>query len=342
MKKIIPLLIIIMLPFIFTSCGCDHQYKEKTTKTATCITNGEKTYTCTLCNDYYTEETPLGEHSYESAITKKATCAEKGITTFTCSLCKDSYTEDIEMVPHTFENAKVTKKPTCTVEGEKSSTCKVCKKTEITEKISVIDHEFVDTVTKKATCTTNGEITPTCKCGKKGTPIKTNKTQHKYTEEIIVLPTYKTTGQRKYTCINCNDSYTENIEKLSAYNILSKTQEGSSYITDALNYMNTALKHYKNGKHSSGQSAVANMLVKTGYAINQFQTAYNLCENHSDLNEIKSLLSNTISELEYVKQYTSVSTYDYYDIAMDIYYKKTYQNVTNYENQLISLFSELS
>ena len=33
------------------------------------------------------------DHVYESKVTKEATCTEAGVMTYTCSVCQDSYTE---------------------------------------------------------------------------------------------------------------------------------------------------------------------------------------------------------------------------------------------------------
>ncbi len=44
------------------------------------------------CND---SENSKCEHLYVEQITKEATCAETGLKTFTCSLCENTYTENI-------------------------------------------------------------------------------------------------------------------------------------------------------------------------------------------------------------------------------------------------------
>ena len=75
---------------------CDHNYTSKVTTKATCTKDGVKTFTCSVCNDSYTEAiAATGKHNYTSKVTTKATCTKDGVKTFTCSVCNKSYTEKI-------------------------------------------------------------------------------------------------------------------------------------------------------------------------------------------------------------------------------------------------------
>lgn len=82
--------------------------------------------------------TASGEHihNYIAVVTKEPTCAEKGIKTYTCSECNDFYTEEIPTVPHTV--AVITAvEPTCTEEGKtEGKYCSVCN-TILEEQISI-------------------------------------------------------------------------------------------------------------------------------------------------------------------------------------------------------------
>ena len=144
MKKVIILTVTLLLSLMLAACNCEHRYEEKITTEASCTAVGVKTFTCTECNESYTEEIPVLEHAYKSAITKDPTCVEKGVKTFTCETCKGSYTEEIEMVAHTIGDIKVIKEPTCTQEGEKGTSCTVCGATDLTESIAKLEHSYKD------------------------------------------------------------------------------------------------------------------------------------------------------------------------------------------------------
>ena len=195
MKKLIVLaLVILAVCLTFAACSCEHQYEEKITTEASCSAIGIKTFTCTKCNDSYTEEIPMIEHSfgtatvtkeptcteegeksvtckacgtskvtdtvskkshaYVSEITTESTCAVAGVKTYTCSVCNDSYTEPLPMLSHTW-TSKVTTEPTCTAEGVKTFTCTECAESR-TEAVAQISHTEVIDAAKKATCTSTG------------------------------------------------------------------------------------------------------------------------------------------------------------------------------------------
>ena len=83
--------------------ACEHEYVSSTTKKATCVSEGERTYTCKLCNHKYTEPIPKTNHSYTSNITKEATITETGVKTYTCSICGESYTQTIDKIKSDWE-----------------------------------------------------------------------------------------------------------------------------------------------------------------------------------------------------------------------------------------------
>ena len=67
----------------------------KVTKQATCKEDGEKLYTCTVCNATKTEPIPKSTaHTYDGGrVTKQATCREDGEKLYTCTVCGESRTE---------------------------------------------------------------------------------------------------------------------------------------------------------------------------------------------------------------------------------------------------------
>lgn len=138
----------------------------KVTKEAICTEDGEKTYTCTVCNTTKTEVIPATGHQHkEVRNAKKAICTEDGYTGDTyCTDCNTKLESGtvVNKLGHTWDNGVITKEATETEEGVKTYTCKTCGETK-TEKIPVTSHHLDQgTITKKATCTENGEKTYHC------------------------------------------------------------------------------------------------------------------------------------------------------------------------------------
>ncbi|MDE7185923.1 MAG: hypothetical protein K2O13_00185 [Lachnospiraceae bacterium] len=86
-----------LMSFALTGCGkCEHEFDNGViTKESTCTEEGEKTFTCTLCEETKVESVPLKSHTYEEEVTKKPTFEEEGEKTFVCESCGESYTEPI-------------------------------------------------------------------------------------------------------------------------------------------------------------------------------------------------------------------------------------------------------
>ncbi|NSH56013.1 hypothetical protein G4945_12275 [Anaerostipes hadrus] len=138
----------------------------KVTKEATCTKDGEKTYTCTVCNTTKTEAIPATGHQHkEVRNAKKATCTEDGYTGDTyCTDCNTKLESGtvINKLGHTWDNGVITKEATETEEGVKTYTCKTCGETK-TESIPMAYHHWDQgTVTKEPTCTEKGEKTHHC------------------------------------------------------------------------------------------------------------------------------------------------------------------------------------
>lgn len=164
-----------------------HEFGEWTGEHADCENDGKLVRSCEICGEQeVVKETATG-HSYESKVTKEPTTTAVGIRTFTCSLCDDSYTEEIPKLEEAHKHSyteKITKEPTCTDKGEKSFTCS-CGDS-YTETVEALGHDVVDGAcsrcdyvepslpshthsytasTVTATCTTAGKTIYTCGCG---------------------------------------------------------------------------------------------------------------------------------------------------------------------------------
>ena len=188
----------------------------KVTKEATCTEDGEKTYTCTVCNTTKTKVIPATGHQHkEVRNAKKATCTEDGYTGDTyCTDCNTKLESGtvINKLGHTWDNGVITKEATETEEGVKTYTCKTCGETK-TEKIPVTSHHLDQgTITKKATCTENGEKTYHCTdadCDK--TYVETiPATGHKFDSwKTVKAQSIYSGAVQKRTCNSCGKKETK-------------------------------------------------------------------------------------------------------------------------------------
>jgi len=178
---------------------CDHNYTSKVTIEATCTKDGVKTFTCSLCNDSYTEAiAATGKHNYTSKVTTEATCTKDGVKSFTCSLCNDSYTEAIVATGKHNYTSKVTTEATCTKDGVKSFTCSLCNDS-YTEAIVALGH-IVNTNNVCTVC--NQQALPMTEqeveIAKKITKIGINYTSYDFTNGTDLWITLKDTDGKQY------------------------------------------------------------------------------------------------------------------------------------------------
>lgn len=140
---------------------------------------------------------------------KESTCKEEGYSGDT--YCKDcgeciSTGHATEKKEHSGGTATCTHKAKCSVCGAEYGT------------LNPNNHEAIKLVGKKdADCTSSGYTGDKCCSGcnavlEKGKTIAA--TGHDYHSEITRQPTTTAEGERTYTCVNCNDTYTETIPKL--------------------------------------------------------------------------------------------------------------------------------
>ena len=129
------------------------------TRQPTVTSEGEMTYTCTVCGDTKVEAIPrleeesCKEHTFDKGIvTKQPTVDAEGEMTYTCTVCGETKTEAIPRLEnepckeHAFDKGVVTKQPTIDAEGEMTYTCTVCgeAKTEIISRLDDPRKKFTD------------------------------------------------------------------------------------------------------------------------------------------------------------------------------------------------------
>lgn len=208
-----------------------HYLTRKITKKATCTEDGVITYTCTECNESYTEKIPATGHKYNDVVTE-ASCDKGGYTLHTCANCGDTYKDDFT-APTGHKYTKTTvKQPSCDTDGVSVYTCDTCGDS-YSEVIKAKGHIYASEVTKKANCTDDGVITYTCAiCGDKYTEVIKAK-GHNYSAEVTKKANCTDDEVITYTCANCGDKYTEVI-KAKGHNYSAKVTKKATCDTDGV------------------------------------------------------------------------------------------------------------
>ena len=191
-----------------------HTYTSEVKVEATCTEVGEVVYTCSICDDVYSEVISAKGHDYAETVTKP-TCTEKGYTTYKCKNCNHSYTgNQTNATGHKWGEWVTTKEPTTSTTGTAERKCSNCGKVE-TKTLDKLPeehkHSYTGKVTTEATCTKDGVKTYTCSCGDSyKETIKA--TGHKYSVSSSKAATCTEDGYKNYKCSNCGDTYTETVK----------------------------------------------------------------------------------------------------------------------------------
>lgn len=190
MKRTLLVIMVLLVAFCLTACGCEHEWNEATCTTPkTCklceATEGEvaahqwQDATCIdpkTCKDCKTTEGEAAGHTWEEATCTdaktckvcketegealghtwaEATCTEAKI----CTVCSE---KEGEALGHTADSWTVEKEPTCAELGAESSVCSVCNET-VTRDIATVEHTPGEWQIKvKATMTSDGTEVQTC------------------------------------------------------------------------------------------------------------------------------------------------------------------------------------
>ncbi len=230
-----------------TLCGAtegekgDHVWNAGTvTKPFDCVTTGEKTYACTICNETRVEIVVAQGHTYTDAVVAP-TCVNTGYTRHTCA-CGASYDDAfVDALDHDWQS-----EPTCahdrtcsrcdTKEAALTHTYALVSETEAgcktaateTYRCSGCEDEYTDTVAPAHGHDILG-VTPTekhssgCaytlvyKCNTCGEDVDRDTVyHHTYIASITRDATCKTDGEKVLTCADCGDKKTESVEKTEA------------------------------------------------------------------------------------------------------------------------------
>jgi len=91
-----------------TKLICIHDYISKITAAPSCLDDGLITYTCSLCDDSYTQVLEATGHDYKTAVFPPG-CETGGYTEHCCAVCGDTYRDaEIPAIGHNYENGVCT------------------------------------------------------------------------------------------------------------------------------------------------------------------------------------------------------------------------------------------
>ncbi|MFA6680825.1 MAG: hypothetical protein WCS35_02240 [Sphaerochaeta sp.] len=134
-KLIWTLVILVLLTFSFAACSpnvIDSSYHEHSwddgiiTIPMTCTTQGEKVFTCQLCNEKRFEIIPASHSWGNTNVVIPATCLSNGMVTYECSICHAQKNETVQALGHKWVDIEIISAVTCKNSGLKKSKCSVC------------------------------------------------------------------------------------------------------------------------------------------------------------------------------------------------------------------------
>ena len=204
---------------------------------ATCTAEGsyDEVVYCTVCKAKISREKkaiPVIAHTLTATAAKAATCTEAGnIAYWTCEACHGVFSDTAGKNPVTQKDTVIKAlghtpsspvhenevAPTCTADGSYDAVvlCAVCNHeiSRETVTVSALGHSLVQHKAQAATCTQDGwEDYETCSRCEYTTYQVIPALEHSYDEGKITTPaTCTEDGEKTFTCIRGDDSYTERI-----------------------------------------------------------------------------------------------------------------------------------
>lgn len=124
--------------------GCKHSYTSSVTAAPTCVKEGVKTFTCTLCGKSYTEAVPVIAHNYgEWSTEREATCAAEGLEAASCSVCGRVMKRTTPKNGSHIFSVVSTVPAGCETDGSVKEMCTLCGET-VTKTLAATGHLFIN------------------------------------------------------------------------------------------------------------------------------------------------------------------------------------------------------
>ena len=152
------------------------------------------------------------EHNYQPEIIEYADEEHDGLRQYTCIYCQDTYQETIPRTGHHFGEFKMEQAADCIHEGVKVRECTECGEKEYEIIPYTNRHDYGEWYTEESpTCSVLGISQRTCRvCGGVEQKIIPAEGSHAYQKTQIPAGCTED-GQIIYRCINCGDTYSEQI-----------------------------------------------------------------------------------------------------------------------------------
>ena len=88
-------------------------------------------------------EYDLNAHAYRLTADVLPTCTVTGLKTYTCSYCQDTYSDVVPVLGHAYTGTSYA--PTCTLEGYTNNVCNRCDYSIVTNRVDTIPHSYLGT-----------------------------------------------------------------------------------------------------------------------------------------------------------------------------------------------------
>lgn len=194
--------------------SCHHKWVE-ISNTATCQSEGIRTFKCSVCNLSKSEKSDIGNHVELIVEAVEPTCTEYGKTEGKiCSVCGEVLVKQEPIPPAHKEVVLQSVQPTCTKDGlTEGLGCSVCGVVFKSQKIVKASHTVEIIPAVEMTCTTDG-YTEGTKCSVCGEILEEPVIiQHSHGEEVDVSGYAATCTQNGLTdgklCLRCNQMTVE-------------------------------------------------------------------------------------------------------------------------------------
>ena len=147
--------------------GGEHRFSLTETVEPTCLSDGRKTYRCSICGDEYSDVIHSDGHKYAVVDELPPDGKNDGSRVYRCSVCGDEYTESISSCTHAY--ATETVDPTCLSDGRITKICFICGHTDTTV-LPATGHTLTDVSRNEPTCEEQGSTSGVCSvCGERVT-----------------------------------------------------------------------------------------------------------------------------------------------------------------------------
>lgn len=210
---------------------------------ATCHQSGSQSHHCTRCEER-TDITllPATGHTWgETTVIVAATCTSEGSGSITCKNpnCNETITQTISATGHQYGGEfTIDLAATCEKEGSKSQHCIHCGHAGEGIAIPALGHMAGDTTQEhiiSPNCHNDGQYDKVCYCSYcqkelfRATIILPA-TEHNWDEGVCTIsPTIHNVGKRVYTCMDCQITRYEIIDKIHESIALTKSNKGEYF-----------------------------------------------------------------------------------------------------------------